>query len=148
VRANPAHHDLDPWLQEYLDAAGIAGQDDKTPLFRAAAGKRKQLTAARYRAHSMRQMMKRRLVDAGLPHLFSPHSFRVTVVTDLLNQNVPPRRRSVPRRALEPEDHADLRSQAAARDQEYCREDFDLRDVKSERDRLLPGETLNGHSLP
>jgi integrase len=26
---------------------------------------------------------------AGLPHLFSPHSFRVTVVTDLLNQNVP-----------------------------------------------------------
>lgn len=34
-------------------------------------------------------MMKRRLDDAGLPHLFSPHSFRVTVVTDLLNQNVP-----------------------------------------------------------
>ena len=37
----------------------------------------------------MRQMMKRRLEDAGLPELFSPHSFRVTVVTDLLNQNVP-----------------------------------------------------------
>ncbi len=37
----------------------------------------------------MRQMLKRRLADAGLPHLFSPHSFRVTVVTDLLNQNVP-----------------------------------------------------------
>ena len=30
-----------------------------------------------------------RLEDAGLPDLFSPHSFRVTVVTDLLNQNVP-----------------------------------------------------------
>ena len=30
-----------------------------------------------------------RLEDAGLPHLFSPHSFRVAVVTDLLNQNVP-----------------------------------------------------------
>ncbi len=42
-----------------------------------------------YRAHSMRQMMKRRLLDAGLPQLFSPHSFRFTVVTDLLNQNVP-----------------------------------------------------------
>jgi Phage integrase family len=37
----------------------------------------------------MRQMMKRRLEDAGLPDLFSPHSFRVTVVTDLFNQNVP-----------------------------------------------------------
>ena len=33
--------------------------------------------------------MKRRLSDAGLPELFSPHSFRVTVVTDLFNQNVP-----------------------------------------------------------
>ena len=31
----------------------------------------------------------RRLADAGLPHLFSPRSFRSKVVTDLLNQNVP-----------------------------------------------------------
>ena len=37
----------------------------------------------------MRQMLKRRLKDAGLPALFSPHSFRVAVVTDLLSQNVP-----------------------------------------------------------
>jgi integrase/recombinase XerD len=36
----------------------------------------------------MRQMLKRRLLDADLPHLFSPHSFRVRVVTDLLKQNV------------------------------------------------------------
>ena len=34
-------------------------------------------------------MMKRRLEDARLPDLFSPHSFRVIVMTDLLNQNVP-----------------------------------------------------------
>ncbi len=47
-------------------------------------------TGAGYAAHSIRQMMKRRLTDAGLPHLFSPHTFRITVVTDLLNQNVPP----------------------------------------------------------
>jgi integrase/recombinase XerD len=31
---------------------------------------------------------RRRPADAGLEDLFSPHSFRVTVVTDLLNQNV------------------------------------------------------------
>ncbi len=89
VREIPVRHDLDAWLREYLDAAGVVGQDDKLPLFRAADGKRKQLTAAGLRAHSMRQMLKRRLSDAGLPHLFSPHSFRVTVVTDLLKQNVP-----------------------------------------------------------
>jgi integrase/recombinase XerD len=33
--------------------------------------------------------MKRRLKAAGLPGHFSPHSFRVTTVTDLLEQNVP-----------------------------------------------------------
>jgi len=89
VREIPVRHDLDAWLRAYLDVAGISGQDDKLALFRAADGKRRQLTPAGYRAHSMRQMLKRRLQDAGLPHLFSPHSFRVAVVTDLLNQNVP-----------------------------------------------------------
>jgi integrase/recombinase XerD len=34
-------------------------------------------------------MVKRRLKDAGLPPQYSPHSFRVTTVTDLLSQGVP-----------------------------------------------------------
>jgi integrase/recombinase XerD len=89
LREIPVRHDLDKWLHEYLDAAGIVGQEDKAPLFRAAAGKRRELTGAAYAAHSMRQMLKRRLQDAGLPELFSPHSFRVAVVTDLLKQDVP-----------------------------------------------------------
>lgn len=89
VREIPVRSNLDAWLREYLVSASIVGQDGKTPFFRAADGKRRQLTEAGYAAHSIRQMLKRRLEDAGLPHLFSPHSFRVTVVTDLLNQNVP-----------------------------------------------------------
>ena len=88
----PAHEPslsaADAVISEIMNS-GIAGQDDKLALFRAADGKRRQLTPAGYRAHSMRQMLKRRLEDAGLPHLFSPHSFRVAVVTHLLNQNVP-----------------------------------------------------------
>ena len=87
-REIPVRHDLAAWLNQYIAAAGIA-EEPKAPLFRAADGKRKALTTSAYRAHSMRQMMKRRLYDAGLQELFSPHSFRVTVVTDLLNQNVP-----------------------------------------------------------
>jgi len=87
-REIPVRHDLAAWLNQYIAAARIA-EEPRAPLFRAAVGKRKRLTASAYRAHSMRQMMKRRLEDARLPHLFSPHSFRVTVVTDLLNQNVP-----------------------------------------------------------
>lgn len=34
------------------------------------------------------RMMKRRLKAAGLPGQYSPHSFRVATVTDLLEQNV------------------------------------------------------------
>ena len=83
-REIPVRHDLAAWLNQYIGAAGIA-DEPKAPLFRAADGKRKRLTGSAYTAHSMRQMMKRRLEDAGLPDLFSPHSLRVTVVTDLLN---------------------------------------------------------------
>jgi integrase/recombinase XerD len=92
-REIPVRHDLAEWLNAYIAAAKFSDEELKkkktTPLFRAADGKRKILTSSAYSPHSMRQMMKRRLADAGLPHLFSPHSFRVTVVTDLLNQNVP-----------------------------------------------------------
>ena len=40
-------------------------------------------------AHGVRQMLKRRLHEAGLSEIITPHSFRVMVVTDLLGQNVP-----------------------------------------------------------
>lgn len=88
-REIPVRHDLENWLNEYLQAAGISGDDKTMPLFRAAERKRKCLTASGYKAHSIRQMLKRRLSQAGLPDIFSPHSFRVTVVTDLLKQDVP-----------------------------------------------------------
>lgn len=89
-REIPVRHDLAAWLNEYMVAAGLP-EDSRSPapLFRMGDGKRKVLTADEYSPHLMRQMMKRRLADAGLKNLFSPHSFRVTVVTDLLNQNVP-----------------------------------------------------------
>ena len=35
------------------------------------------------------RMVKRRLKDASLPTRLSPHSFRVTTITDLLEQGVP-----------------------------------------------------------
>jgi integrase/recombinase XerD len=34
-------------------------------------------------------MMKRRMKEAGLPPDLSPHSFRVTAITDLLDQQLP-----------------------------------------------------------
>src|SRR4051812_47961728 len=88
-REIPVRHDLEAWLREYIAAAGIEEEARTAPLFRAAEGKRRTLTGDRYDAHSMRQMLKRRLKEARLPEVFSPHSFRVAVVTDLLKQDVP-----------------------------------------------------------
>ena len=54
-----------------------------------ALGNEKKLSAMPLSANSMRRLLKRRLKDAGLPPIFSPHSFRVLVVTDLLSRDVP-----------------------------------------------------------
>ena len=88
-REIPVRHDLDRWLGEYIEAAGIEGDPKEAPLFRAALGNRKALSGGPLSANDMRRLLKRRLKDAGLPPIFSPHSFRVLVVTDLLSQDVP-----------------------------------------------------------
>ena len=40
------------------------------------------------RLNKGRRMVKRRMKDAKLSSRYSPHSFRVTAITDLLNQGV------------------------------------------------------------
>ena len=87
-RAIPVRDDLDRWLREYIEAAGIAQDSPSAPLWRAAlrGGSLARRGVAR---HAVRAMLKRRLAAAGLPAHLTPHSFRVMVVTALLNQNVP-----------------------------------------------------------
>ena len=81
----PVRHDLEQLLLSYLQAAGIA----EGPFFRTANRKTKTLTKNAMSGIDVCRMMKRRLKAAGLPGHFSPHSFRVATVTDLLGQNVP-----------------------------------------------------------
>ncbi len=88
-REIPVRRDLEAWLRAYIEAAGIEADPKTTPLFRSAERKKRALTDQRFSDHLMRQMLERRLKNAGLPELFSPHSFRVAVVTDLLKQDVP-----------------------------------------------------------
>jgi integrase/recombinase XerD len=59
------------------------------PLFRTAVRREKRLTPTAVPANDICRMVKRPLADAGLPLRISPHSFRVTVATDLLTQDVP-----------------------------------------------------------
>lgn len=84
-REIPVRHDLEQLLLAYVQAAGIA----EGPLFRTANRKTKTLTKDAMTGIDVCRMMKRRLKAAGLPSHFSPHSFRVATVTDLLGQNIP-----------------------------------------------------------
>ena len=84
-REIPVRHDLEAFLLEYIEAAKIT----EGRLFRTAYLKTKTLTKNAMTGIDICRMMKRRLKAAGLPGHFSPHSFRVTTVTDLLEQNVP-----------------------------------------------------------
>ena len=88
-REIPARHDLQRYLSEYLAAAGLADAEKQTPLFLAAVRRTGVLTTTALTSGDMGRMIKRRMRDAGLPSRLSPHSFRVTTITDLLSQGVP-----------------------------------------------------------
>ena len=88
IREIPVRVDLDGWIHAYLLLAG-GNLDPAGPLFRPL-----QLPTLRFADRPMppgtiRAMLKRRLRDAGLPSIITPHSFRAMVVTDLLTQGVP-----------------------------------------------------------
>jgi site-specific recombinase XerD len=85
AREIPVRHDLELILRGYIEAAGIT----EGPLFRTAVRRTRRLTTKAMSGIDICRMMKRRLKAAGLPDQFSPHSFRVATVTDLLEQNVP-----------------------------------------------------------
>ena len=87
-RETPVRHDLDRWLRDYLEAAGIDANPQESPLFRSALGKQKQLSPRPLSANSMGLMLVRRLKNARLPQIFSLHSFHVLLVTNLLSQDV------------------------------------------------------------
>lgn len=88
-REIPVRHDLEGFIRAYLDAAAIGAEAKDRPLFRSTLRRTKQFTANPLTTKAICELVKRRLADAGLPLRLSPHSFRVTVITDLLTQGVP-----------------------------------------------------------
>jgi integrase/recombinase XerD len=89
-REIPVRHDLEGMILAYIEAAGIGGQPKDSPLFRAGMnGTAKTLTGNPLTSKRICELVKRRLKDAGLPERLSPHSFRVSAITDLLTQGVP-----------------------------------------------------------
>jgi len=88
-REIPVRHDLQGFLLHYINAAGIGSKFGELPLFRSAVRRTRTLTGLGMTADDVGRMVKRRMRDAGLPGRLSPHSFRVTTITDLLAQGVP-----------------------------------------------------------
>jgi integrase len=89
VKRNQKRFPADFILFDYLDAAGLRDAAKDASLFPTAIRKTGQLATRAIHVNDVCRMMKRRLRDAGLPENLSPHSFRVTTITDLLEQGVP-----------------------------------------------------------
>lgn len=86
AREIPVRQELSDFIADYALALGSVQKNE--PLLRTAVGKTRRLTSSQMSAADVRTMLKRRLKDAQLPTHYSPHSFRVMVVTNLLSQGV------------------------------------------------------------
>lgn len=85
----PVRHDLQLMLDDYRAALPIEGRNSDSPLFRTAFGRTGELNSQPVSNIDVSRMVKRRLRDAGLPLIFSPHSFRVCAITSLLESGAP-----------------------------------------------------------
>jgi integrase len=79
----PAHHNLEAWLHDYMEAAGI-GADRSGWLFRAAIGRTGVLSDRQLLARNAIDLVRRRVRGAGLPTTICCHSFRATGITAYL----------------------------------------------------------------
>ena len=88
TREIPVRHDLHNYLRDYVEAAGLTDVPKNVPLFLTSSGKTDRFTANGVNGHDICRMVKRYAKKAGLPNNLSPHSLRVAVATDLLDQGV------------------------------------------------------------
>ncbi|MBM4125639.1 MAG: integrase, partial [Nitrospira sp.] len=73
----PAHHNLEAYLDVYIDAAGIR-EESKSPLFRSAAGRTGSLNGSPMHRIDAYRMIQRRAADLGMKIKIGCHTFRAT----------------------------------------------------------------------
>jgi site-specific recombinase XerD len=78
-----AHHKLEAFLDEYIRAAGIAG-DDKSPLFRSGVRRTGTLAATAMHRVDAWRMIQRRSTELGMKVKIGCHTFRATGITAYL----------------------------------------------------------------
>src|SRR5450631_3643033 len=79
----PAHHNLEAYLDSYIEAAGIR-DSGKVPLFRSAAGRTDTLTEKPMNRVDAWRMIQRRAADLGTRVKIGCHTFRATGITAYL----------------------------------------------------------------
>jgi integrase len=79
----PAHHNLEAYLDAYIEAAGIR-DGGKAPLFRSAAGRTGALTATAMNRVDAWRMIQRRAAKLGTRARIGCHTFRATGITAYL----------------------------------------------------------------
>jgi len=79
----PAHHTAEQYMDEYIEAAGIAEEKNK-PLFRSTRGRSRELTTRAMSRFDAYKMIQRRAEDAGISSEIACHTFRATGITEYL----------------------------------------------------------------
>jgi integrase/recombinase XerD len=82
--AMPCHHNLETYLQDYIEAAGLAG-DREGALFRTSYRRTGLLTDRAMTQSDAWRMLQRRARDAGIPTAVCNHTFRATGITAYLD---------------------------------------------------------------
>jgi integrase/recombinase XerD len=79
----PAHHNLEAYLDAYIEAAGLRDAG-KAPLFRSAAGRTGALTDKPMNRVDAWRMIQRRAAELGTRAKIGCHTFRATGITAYL----------------------------------------------------------------
>jgi site-specific recombinase XerD len=89
----PCHHNLDEYLQAYIEGAQLGG-DLKGYLFRTAVGRTGQLSERPMTQADVYRMIRRRAEEAGIRTRIGCHTFRATGITEYLRNGGKLRSRS------------------------------------------------------
>ena len=79
----PCHHNLEAYLDEYIAAAGLAG-DPKSHLFRTVPRRATLPTGNPVTQPDVFRMIRRRALKAGIETQIGNHTFRATGITQYL----------------------------------------------------------------
>ena len=81
-------HDLEQWIEEYIELAKLKSASKDSPLFRPLVRKEQRLAPKSLHPNDVCRMVKRRFEAAGIRLELSAHSFRVATITNLISQGI------------------------------------------------------------